>query len=69
MRDRPVRYRRHPLDESFRILSTINQNINQGRAVIKPYLGVENRKEALRDAKFVVNAIQVVSTSLHCHRL
>ena len=47
------------LDESFRILSTINQNINQGRAVIKPYLGVENRKEALRDAKFVVNAIQV----------
>ena len=47
------------LDESFRILSTINQNINQGRAVIKPYLGVENRKEALRGAKFVVNAIQV----------
>ena len=47
------------LDESFRILSTINQNINQGRAVIKPYLGVENRKEALRGARFVVNAIQV----------
>ena len=47
------------LDESYRILSTINQNINEGRAVLKTYLGVENRKEALRGAKFVVNAIQV----------
>lgn len=34
------------LDESYRILSTINQNINEGRAVLKTYLGVENRKEA-----------------------
>ena len=25
------------LDESLRILSTLNQNINEGRAVIKPY--------------------------------
>ncbi len=47
------------LDESFRILSTINNNINEGRAVLKCYLGVENRKDALRGAKFVVNAIQV----------
>ena len=47
------------LDESYQILSTINRNINAGRAVIKPYLGVENRKEALRGATFVVNAIQV----------
>ncbi len=47
------------LDESFRILSTINQNINAGRAVLKTYLGVENRKDALRGATFVVNAIQV----------
>ena len=47
------------LDESFRILSTINRNINEGRAVIKAYLGIENRKEALRNANFVVNAIQV----------
>lgn len=28
-------------------------------AQIKTYLGVENRKEALRGADFVVNAIQV----------
>ena len=37
----------------------INRNVNQSRAKITPYLGVENRKEALRGATFVVNAIQV----------
>lgn len=47
------------LEESRRILSTINANVNENRAVIKAYLGVEERKEALRGATFVVNAIQV----------
>ena len=47
------------LEESHRILAVINHNINEDRAVIKDYLGVENRKEALRGATFVVNAIQV----------
>lgn len=47
------------LNESFQILSVINQNINAGRAVLKTYLGEENRKDALRNATFVVNAIQV----------
>ncbi len=47
------------LEESFQILSTINRNVNENRATIKCYLGEENRKEALRGAKFVVNAIQV----------
>ena len=47
------------LDESYRILCTINHNINNDQAVLKCYLGVENRKDALRGAKFVVNAIQV----------
>jgi len=47
------------LEESNRILSTLNHNINADRAVIKTYLGVENRKDALRGASFVVNAIQV----------
>lgn len=47
------------LEESEIILNAINKNVNESRAVIKTYLGVENRKEALRDAKFVVNAIQV----------
>ena len=47
------------LDESYRILSVINHNVNQDRAVIKTYLGVENRKDALRNARFVVNAVQI----------
>lgn len=47
------------LEESEIILSAINKNINEGRSIIKTYLGVENRKEALRGANFVVNAIQV----------
>ena len=47
------------LQESARILETLNANINNNRAVIKSYYGVENRKDALRGAAFVVNAIQV----------
>ena len=47
------------LAESHHILSVINHNVNEDRAVIRDYLGVENRKEALRGAHFVVNAIQV----------
>jgi alpha-galactosidase len=47
------------LKESEIILKAINKNINSSKAVIKTYLGVENRKDALRSANFVVNAIQV----------
>lgn len=47
------------LEESEIILKAINNNVNENRAVIKTYLGAENRKEALRGANFVVNAIQV----------
>jgi len=47
------------LEESFIMVSTLNKNINEGRATIKKYLGVENRKEALRGANFVVNTVQV----------
>ncbi|MBE6930494.1 MAG: alpha-glucosidase/alpha-galactosidase [Ruminococcaceae bacterium] len=47
------------LEESKIILDAINKNINENRAKVKTYLGVENRKEALRGARFVVNAIQV----------
>ena len=47
------------LEDSQIILSAINHNVNQDRACIKSYLGVENRKAALKDADFVVNAIQV----------
>lgn len=47
------------LKDSEIILTAINNNVNGGRAKISCYLGVENRKEALRGADFVVNAIQV----------
>lgn len=47
------------LEESEIILSAINRNINDGKGKITTYLGEENRKEALRGADFVVNAIQV----------
>ena len=47
------------LEESYIILSAINHNTNQDRAALKTYCGVENRREALRGADFVVNAIQV----------
>lgn len=47
------------LDESFLLICALNNKINEGRATVKKYLGVENRKEALRDATFVVNAVQI----------
>ena len=47
------------LEESYALITALNKNINDNRATIKKYLGVENRKEALRGATFVVNAIQV----------
>lgn len=47
------------LSESEIILKAINNNVNENRACIKTYLGVENRKEALRNATFVVDTIQV----------
>ncbi len=47
------------LEESFVLISRLNENVNENRAKIKKYLGVENRKEALRGASFVVNAVQV----------
>ena len=47
------------LDESHNLISALNSKYNDGEAKLKSYLGVENRKEALRGADFVVNAIQV----------
>jgi alpha-galactosidase len=46
------------LSESSRIIEAIRKGLN-AEATIKSYLGVENRKAALRGADFVVNAIQV----------
>ena len=47
------------LEESFIMVNALNKNVNEGRARVTKYLGVENRKDALRGADFVVNAIQV----------
>ena len=47
------------LEESYLLIEAMNKSINQGRAKVSKYLGVENRKEALRGANFVVDAIQV----------
>jgi alpha-galactosidase len=47
------------LEESRQMLELLNKNINDGKATITVYLGVENRQAALKDANFVVNAIQV----------
>jgi len=47
------------LRESELMLTAINNHSNAGKAVIRSFLGVENRKNALRGATFVVNAIQV----------
>ena len=41
------------------MICSLNKNINENRATIKKYLGVAERKDALRDATFVVDAIQV----------
>ena len=47
------------LEESYIMVTLLNRNINENRAKVTKYLGVEQRKDALRGANFVVNAIQV----------
>ncbi|MBO5882898.1 MAG: alpha-glucosidase/alpha-galactosidase [Clostridia bacterium] len=47
------------LEESFIIIGNLNQKYAGGKAEIKKFLGVESRKDALRGANFIVNAIQV----------
>ena len=47
------------LEESYLMIDLLNKRYNDGKARIGKYLGVENRREALRGAQFVVNAIQV----------
>ncbi len=47
------------LKESKRMMTVLNKNINKGRAKITAHCGKAQRREALRDADYVVNAIQV----------
>ena len=44
------------LEESYQMLTIINHNINNDKARIVKYT---DRREALRDAKYVINAVQV----------
>lgn len=47
------------LKESKMMLDNLNNHINKGRATLTAHLGVRNRRAALRDADYVVNAVQV----------
>lgn len=47
------------LKESAAVMRALNRNINRNRARITTHLGKAQRKRALRNADFVVNAIQV----------
>jgi len=47
------------LEESYVMIDALNRNLNEGRAHVTKHLGVPARKEALRGADFVVDAIQV----------
>lgn len=47
------------LKESKLMLDTLNANLNGKRAKITAHLGKGNRRAALKDAEYVVNAIQV----------
>ena len=47
------------LEESYLVIEAINKKYNLGRAKVGKYLGVENRRAALKGADFVVDAIQV----------
>ena len=46
------------LEESYILMEALKKNINSD-FTFKKYLGVENRKDALRDSDFIINAIQV----------
>ena len=47
------------LEDSKITVEYLNRELNNGKARVTTFLGVENRKEALRGANFVINAIQV----------
>ena len=60
------------LQDSRMMLENINRN-NGNKARVEAYLGVENRKDALRGANYVVNAIQgstipAPSSTLKCRK-
>ena len=47
------------LEESYLLINKLNETLNENRATVTKYLGIPERKAALRDANFVIDAIQV----------
>jgi len=47
------------LEDSKLMLDVLNRNVNEGRATLTAHLGVEQRREALDGADYVVNAVQI----------
>ena len=47
------------LEESRMVIDAMNRSINENRATVTTYLGVENRKNALRGTDFVICAVNV----------
>ncbi len=47
------------LEESYILISMMNEKLNSSRAKVTKFHGVAQRKDALRGANFVINAIQV----------
>jgi len=47
------------LEDSYRVVTSMNESFNCGRATIEKYLGMERRRDALRGADFAICAIQV----------
>lgn len=47
------------LQESCLLIQRLNENLNHSKASVKTYLGTQERRDALRDADFVINAVQV----------
>ena len=47
------------LEDSFLVVNALNRAINGNRGKVTKYLGVSQRKEALRSADFVICAVQI----------
>lgn len=58
------------LEESYRIIHALNHNLNEDRAKIVKYCGVENRRDALRGRRFRRERDSGRSLqALHCYGL
>ncbi len=47
------------LRDTERMVDRLNRSLNEGRAAVRCFIGTGERRDALRDAEFVINAVQV----------